>query len=42
MPDTTIVGGRILMQNKRLEIDVDEAAVAARSRELTQKLWERF
>ena len=40
--DTTICGGRVLMQDKRLCIDVDEAALAARSRELAAKLWDRF
>ena len=40
--DTTICGGRILMEGKRIKVDVDEAAVAARSRELAGKLWSRF
>jgi putative selenium metabolism protein SsnA len=40
--DTTICGGRVLMAGKRLTIDVDEAALAARSRELARKLWDRF
>jgi putative selenium metabolism protein SsnA len=40
--DTTICAGRVLMAGKRLMIDVDEAALAARSRELTARLWERF
>jgi putative selenium metabolism protein SsnA len=40
--DTTICGGRILMEGKRLQIDVDEAALAAHSRELAQQLWARF
>ena len=40
--DTTICGGRVLMEGKRLTIDVDEAALAARSRELATRLWERF
>lgn len=40
--DTTIVGGRILMAGKKLTIDVDEAALAARSRELAAALWSRF
>jgi cytosine/adenosine deaminase-related metal-dependent hydrolase len=40
--DTTICAGRVLMEDKRLCIDVDEAALAARSRELTVKLWDRF
>jgi putative selenium metabolism protein SsnA len=40
--DTTICGGRVLMAGKRLRIDVDEARLAARSRELATRLWERF
>jgi cytosine/adenosine deaminase-related metal-dependent hydrolase len=40
--DTTICGGKVLMQGKRLKIDVDEAGLAARSRELAKGLWERF
>jgi putative selenium metabolism protein SsnA len=40
--DTTICRGRILMEGKRLQVDVDEGAIAARSRELARKLWERF
>ena len=30
------------MEGKRLTIDVDEAALAARSRDLATRLWERF
>ena len=40
--DTTICAGRLLMEGKRLTIDVDEAALAAKSRELATRLWERF
>jgi cytosine/adenosine deaminase-related metal-dependent hydrolase len=40
--DTTICGGRILMEGKRLQLDLDEAALAAHSRELAERLWERF
>ncbi len=40
--DTTICGGRVLMEGKRLAPELDEPRVAARSRELAQKLWERF
>ena len=40
--DTTICAGRVLMEGKRLAIDVDEAALAARSRDLATRLWERF
>ena len=40
--DTTICAGRVLMAGKRLTIAVDEAALAARSRDLATRLWERF
>jgi len=40
--DTTICGGRILMEGKRLQIDIDEAALATRSREQARRLWDRF
>jgi putative selenium metabolism protein SsnA len=40
--DTTIVAGRVLMENKALTFDIDEARVAARSRELAAALWQRF
>ncbi len=40
--DTTICGGRVLMEGKKLTIDLDEAEMAARSRELAVKLWDRF
>jgi putative selenium metabolism protein SsnA len=40
--DTTICAGRVLMAGKRLAIDVDEAALAAKSRELATRLWDRF
>jgi len=40
--DTTICAGRVLMEGKRLMIDVDEAELAARSRALATRLWERF
>ena len=40
--DTTIVGGRVLMQNKRLTLDLDEARINARARELAAKLWKRL
>jgi len=40
--DTTICAGRVLMEGKRLTLDIDEAALAARSRELARKLWDRF
>ena len=40
--DTTIVAGRVLMENKKLRLDIDEERVAARSRELAAALWMRF
>ncbi|HPC82555.1 MAG TPA: putative aminohydrolase SsnA [Thermoanaerobaculaceae bacterium] len=40
--DTTICRGRVLMRGKRLCLDIDEAAVAARARELAAALWRRF
>lgn len=40
--DTTICGGKVLMENKKLKIGVDEEEVAAKSRELSKKLWARF
>ncbi|MCX6136203.1 MAG: putative aminohydrolase SsnA [Ignavibacteriales bacterium] len=39
---TTIVNGRVLMQDGELKIDVDEKEVTARSRELAAALWKRF
>ncbi|BDU74935.1 putative aminohydrolase SsnA [Mesoterricola silvestris] len=40
--DTTLCAGRILMEGKVLCNGLDEAALAARSRELAVKLWDRF
>jgi putative selenium metabolism protein SsnA len=40
--DTTICAGKVLYQNKKLMLDLDEAEVAAKSRECGSKLWERF
>jgi len=40
--DTTIVAGRVLMENKALTLDIDEAQAAARGRELAAALWQRF
>jgi hypothetical protein len=40
--DTTIVNGKVLMENKKLLLDIDEAAIAAKTKELTQSLWNRF
>jgi putative selenium metabolism protein SsnA len=40
--DTTIVGGRVLMENKRLALNLDETRINARARELAAKLWKRL
>jgi putative selenium metabolism protein SsnA len=40
--DTTIVGGRVLMENRKLTLNLDEARINARSRELAKKLWQRM
>ncbi|MBU0518209.1 putative aminohydrolase SsnA [bacterium] len=40
--DTTIVGGRILMENKKILLDLDEHEIAAKARELALSLWNRF
>ena len=40
--DTTICAGRVLMEGRRLALDVDEAALAAKSRGLAARLWDRF
>lgn len=39
--NTTIINGKVAMHNKQL-IDVDEAEVAAKSREVAAKTWKRF
>jgi len=39
--DTTIVAGRVLMRHREL-LTLDEAAIAARARELAGKLWKRI
>lgn len=40
--DTTIVGGRVLMENRRLTLGLDEPRINARARELAAKLWKRL
>lgn len=40
--DTTIVKGKVLMENKKLMLDIDEEMLSAKSRELAEKLWKRF
>ena len=38
----TIVGGRVLMEARRLALDLDEARVNARARERAKALWQRL
>jgi putative selenium metabolism protein SsnA len=40
--DTTIVGGRVLMENRKLALNLDEARINARARELAADLWKRM
>jgi cytosine/adenosine deaminase-related metal-dependent hydrolase len=40
--DTTIVGGRVLMENKKLALNIDEGRIRARAREQAAKLWKRL
>ncbi len=40
--DTTIAAGNVLMENRKLMIDIDEERINARSRECAAKLWERM
>ena len=40
--DTTVVGGRVLMEHRRLALDIDEVRVNARARELAKDLWNRI
>jgi putative selenium metabolism protein SsnA len=40
--DSTIVGGKVLMENRRLALDIDEQRINARSRELAAKMWQRL
>jgi len=39
---TTIVGGRVLMENRKLALNLDEARINARARELAKNLWNRI
>ncbi len=41
MVTTTIVAGKVLMQDRRL-LTLDEAEITARSRELAAEVWQRF
>jgi putative selenium metabolism protein SsnA len=40
--DTTIIGGRVLMQGRKLALDIDEERLNARARERAEKLWKRL
>ncbi len=40
--DTTIASGRVLMERKKLKLNLDESEIAAKARELAKKLWARF
>ena len=39
--DTTVINGRVVMQGRELT-GIDEAEVLAKSRELAEKVWQRF
>ena len=40
--DATIVGGRVLMEGRRLALDIDEERLNARARERARNLWRRL
>lgn len=40
--DTTIVAGKVLMENRQLRLDLDEREVQARTRERAEALWKRL
>jgi putative selenium metabolism protein SsnA len=40
--DSTIVGGKVLMENRRLTLNLDEPRINARARELAKNLWKRL
>ena len=40
--DTTIVGGRVLMYRRKLELELDEAEVMAKARECASATWSRI
>lgn len=40
--DTTVVAGRVLMQNRKLTLNIDEERIHARAREQAAKLWKRL
>jgi putative selenium metabolism protein SsnA len=39
---TTIAGGKILMENRILHLNLDEVEVTSKAREVAAKLWKRF
>lgn len=39
--DTTIINGKIVMHERQL-VDIDEAEITAKSRELAKRVWEKF
>lgn len=39
--DTTIINGKVVMENRKL-VNIDEAEIMAKSRELAKKVWERI
>ena len=41
MVDTTIINGRVVMRERQL-VDIDEAQILAKSRELAAEVWKRF
>jgi cytosine/adenosine deaminase-related metal-dependent hydrolase len=40
--DTTIVGGRVLMEHRKLTLNIDVERVHARARERARNLWKRL
>jgi len=40
--DTTIVAGKVLMEERQLRLDLDEKEVQARARERAEALWKRL
>ena len=40
--DTTIVAGRVLMENRRLTLNIDEQRINARARELSEQMWKKL
>lgn len=40
--ETTIIGGRVVMHRRALQLDIDEREVMAKAREAAKEVWERF